>query len=47
MPKNKYDKYILSGPRPWNRPASGTIVAYWNDQVNKKAYRGSHQYYVH
>ena len=47
MAKTKYDKYILSGPRPWNRPASGTIIAFWDDQVNKKAYKGSHQYYVH
>ncbi len=47
MAKGKYDKYILSGMRPWNRRASGPIVAYWDDQVNRGAYKGSHQYYVH
>jgi hypothetical protein len=47
MAKGKYDKYILSGMRSWNRRASGPIVAYWDDQVNRKAYKGSHQYYIH
>jgi hypothetical protein len=47
MARAKYDKYVLSGMRPWNRRASGPIVAYWDDQVNKGAYKGSHQYYIH
>jgi len=47
MAGKKYDKYILSGPRPWNPPGTGPIVAYLDDQVNDKAYAGSLQYYVH
>lgn len=47
MAKTKYDKYILSGDRPWNPPGTGAIVAWVNDQVNNGAYTGSHQYYIH
>jgi hypothetical protein len=47
MARTKYDKYILSGPRPWNPPATGPVIAFADDQVNDKAYAGSHQYYVH
>lgn len=47
MPKTKYDKYILSGPRPWNPPGTGAVVAFVDDKVNDNAYFQSHQYYIH
>ncbi len=47
MAKTKYDKYILSGDRPWNPPGTGAVVAWIDDQVNNGAYTGSHQYYIH
>ena len=47
MAKSKYDKYILSGDRPWNPPGTGAVVAWIDDQVNNGAYVGSHQYYIH
>jgi len=47
MAKTKYDKYILSGPRPWNPPGTGPVVAFVDDKVNNNAYLGSHQYYIH
>jgi hypothetical protein len=47
MAEGKYDKYILSGKRPWNPRGTGPIVAFLDDQVNNRAYVGSHQYYIH
>lgn len=47
MTTNKYDKYFLSGSRPWNPPGTGPVIASVNDEVNEGAYAGSHQYYVH
>ncbi|OGN99092.1 MAG: hypothetical protein A2Y58_03550 [Chloroflexi bacterium RBG_13_51_52] len=47
MPETKYDKYILSGPRPWNPPGTGAVVAFVDDRVNDNAYFQSHQYYIH
>jgi hypothetical protein len=47
MAEGKYDRYILSGARPWNPPGSGPVIAYLNDEVNNGAYAGSHQYYIH
>jgi hypothetical protein len=43
MAETKYGKYFLSGPRPWNPPGTGPVVAYLNDDI----FKGSHQYYVH
>jgi hypothetical protein len=42
MNENKYDKYILSGPRSWNPPDTGPVVAFVDDKVNGGAYAGSH-----
>jgi hypothetical protein len=47
MPKSKYDKYILSGPRPWNPPGTGPVIAFVDGKVNDNAYFQSHQYYIH
>jgi len=43
MAENKYDKYVISGPQPWNPPGSGTTIAWVNDEV----FKGSHQYHAH
>ncbi|HUT68023.1 MAG TPA: hypothetical protein VMW86_05700 [Dehalococcoidales bacterium] len=43
MAETKYGKYLLSGPRPWNPPGTGPVIASLNDDI----FKGSHQYFVH